>query len=333
MERHDLSGLDAPLRSHGGVSEQQVPLIANRPAPALPAGRRWRNFDAFDLALNHLQLTGDAMNMMTELKDVRHGVTCCAQRCASPAKRSAATGRSTSATRTRAALVGTVPKATVDDVRRAFAIAKAYQADAHAATTATGSCYRAAEIIRSRTDEISDLITAECGICKKDSLYEVGRACDVFVFAGNAALADDGQIFSVRSHAARQEAQGLHAARAAAGRDLGDHAVQPSAEPGRAQGRAVDRHEQPDGAEADRRRRRSAALLLADILYEAGPAAARCSRSVTGDPREIADEMLTNPDVDLVTFTGGVADRQVHRGEGRLQAAGAGARRQRSRSS
>ena len=30
--RHDLSGLDAPLRSHGGVSEQQVPLIANRPA-------------------------------------------------------------------------------------------------------------------------------------------------------------------------------------------------------------------------------------------------------------------------------------------------------------
>ncbi len=51
--RHDLSGLDAPLRSHGGVSEQQVPLIANRPAGELPV-RRWRNFDAFDLALNHL---------------------------------------------------------------------------------------------------------------------------------------------------------------------------------------------------------------------------------------------------------------------------------------
>jgi len=52
--RHDLSGLDAPLRSHGGVSEQQVPLIANRP-PAKPLpDRRWRNFDAFDLALNRL---------------------------------------------------------------------------------------------------------------------------------------------------------------------------------------------------------------------------------------------------------------------------------------
>ena len=54
-DRHDLSGLDAPLRSHGGVSEQQVPLIANRVAEALPRARRWRNFDAFDLALNHLQ--------------------------------------------------------------------------------------------------------------------------------------------------------------------------------------------------------------------------------------------------------------------------------------
>jgi phosphonoacetate hydrolase len=53
--RHDLSGLDAPLRSHGGLSEQQVPLIANRSARSLPDGRRWRNFDAFDLALNHLQ--------------------------------------------------------------------------------------------------------------------------------------------------------------------------------------------------------------------------------------------------------------------------------------
>ena len=51
--RHDLSGLDAPLRSHGGLSEQRVPLIANRPAPDLPE-RRWRNFDAFDLGLNHL---------------------------------------------------------------------------------------------------------------------------------------------------------------------------------------------------------------------------------------------------------------------------------------
>jgi len=51
--KHDLSGLDAPLRSHGGLSEQQVPLIMNRRIEALDVNRRWRNFDAFDWVLNH----------------------------------------------------------------------------------------------------------------------------------------------------------------------------------------------------------------------------------------------------------------------------------------
>ena len=51
--RHDLSGLDAPLHSHGGISEQPVPLIMNRPIAGLDANRRWRNFDAFDWVLNH----------------------------------------------------------------------------------------------------------------------------------------------------------------------------------------------------------------------------------------------------------------------------------------
>jgi phosphonoacetate hydrolase len=50
--KHDLSGLDVPLRSHGGISEQRVPLIMNRAVPNLDRQRRWRNFDAFDLALN-----------------------------------------------------------------------------------------------------------------------------------------------------------------------------------------------------------------------------------------------------------------------------------------
>ncbi len=55
VSKHDLSGLDVPLRSHGGVSEQRVPLIVNRPISGLDAQRRWRNFDAFDLALNWAQ--------------------------------------------------------------------------------------------------------------------------------------------------------------------------------------------------------------------------------------------------------------------------------------
>jgi phosphonoacetate hydrolase len=52
--RHDLSGLDAPLRSHGGISEQLVPLLFNKPLVDVDPARRLRNFDVFDLALNHV---------------------------------------------------------------------------------------------------------------------------------------------------------------------------------------------------------------------------------------------------------------------------------------
>ena len=50
--KHDLSGLEVPLRSHGGASEQKVPLLVNRTVEHAPANHRWRNFDAFDLGLN-----------------------------------------------------------------------------------------------------------------------------------------------------------------------------------------------------------------------------------------------------------------------------------------
>jgi phosphonoacetate hydrolase len=53
--KHDLSGLDLPLRSHGGISERRVPLVLNRKIKGLDSPRRWRNFDVFDLALNHAQ--------------------------------------------------------------------------------------------------------------------------------------------------------------------------------------------------------------------------------------------------------------------------------------
>jgi len=52
--RHDLSGLDAPLRSHGGLSEQRVPLLVNRRPRDLTADAGRRNFDIFDVALNRV---------------------------------------------------------------------------------------------------------------------------------------------------------------------------------------------------------------------------------------------------------------------------------------
>ena len=53
-DKHDLSGLTLPLRSHGGMSEQKVPLIFNRTVVDVDSARRLRNFDVIDIALNHL---------------------------------------------------------------------------------------------------------------------------------------------------------------------------------------------------------------------------------------------------------------------------------------
>ena len=201
------------------------------------------------------------------------------------------------------AVVGTVPKATVEDVRRAFAIARAYK------PTLTRYqryeiCKRAAELIRERGEAISDLITAECGIGKKDSRYEVGRACDVFVFAGNAALQDDGQVFSCdltphgksrKVYTLRDPLLGVISAITPFNHPLNQvaHKVAPSVA---TNNRMVLKPTEKTPLSA---------IVLADILYEAG-LPPEMLQVVTGDPREIADEMLVNPDIDLVTFTGGV---------------------------
>jgi phosphonoacetate hydrolase len=51
--RHDLSGLTEPLRSHGGLTEQTVPMIVNRKVD-WPSGEELRNYDVFAVALNHV---------------------------------------------------------------------------------------------------------------------------------------------------------------------------------------------------------------------------------------------------------------------------------------
>ena len=48
-DRHDLAALKEPLRSHGGLTEQEVPFIVNRKID-LPAAPTLRNFDAFHFA-------------------------------------------------------------------------------------------------------------------------------------------------------------------------------------------------------------------------------------------------------------------------------------------
>ena len=91
--------------------------------------------------------------------------------------------------------VGTVAMASLEDVRRAMDIAKAY-VPTLSRYERSAILNRAAALLRERTEAASDLITAESGLSKKDSVYEIGRVADVLNFGANEALRDDGQVFS-----------------------------------------------------------------------------------------------------------------------------------------
>ncbi|WP_350333202.1 phosphonoacetate hydrolase [Coralliovum pocilloporae] len=60
-DRHDLSALNEPLRSHGGLTEQAVPFIVNRAMADLGDAPSLRNFDAFNVAVAAAALGGDAV--------------------------------------------------------------------------------------------------------------------------------------------------------------------------------------------------------------------------------------------------------------------------------
>jgi phosphonoacetaldehyde dehydrogenase len=201
-------------------------------------------------------------------------------------------------------LVGTVPKASLADVRRAFEFARGY----HPTLTRferAAILRRAAEAVRARTEEIAALITAEAGLCKKDSVYEAGRVADVLVFGAGEVLKDDGQIFSCdltphgkkrRVYTQRDPLLGVISAITPFNHPMNQvaHKIVPSIA---TNNRIVVKPSEKVPLSC---------YLLADILHEAG-LPAQMLQVLTGDPSVIADELITNPAVDLITFTGGVS--------------------------
>ena len=201
-------------------------------------------------------------------------------------------------------LVGTVPKATLAQVRLAFAAANNYKATLTRFERAN-ILNKAAAIVRERTAQVAALITAESGLCLKDSTYEAGRVADVLMFGANACLTDDAQTFSCditphgrkrRVYTQRDPLLGVISAITPFNHPMNQvaHKVVPSIA---TNNRMVLKPSEKVPL---------AAYLFADILYEAGLPGPMLS-VITGDPREIADELITNPMIDLITFTGGVA--------------------------
>ncbi|CAE6697797.1 phosphonoacetaldehyde dehydrogenase [Paraburkholderia nemoris] len=201
-------------------------------------------------------------------------------------------------------LVGTVPKATLEDVRRAFEFARAYR-PALTRYERAAILRRAADAVRARTEEIAAVITAEAGLCKKDSIYEAGRVADVLVFGAGEVLKDDGQIFSCdltphgkkrRVYTQRDPLLGVISAITPFNHPMNQvaHKIVPAIA---TNNRIVVKPSEKVPLSC---------YLLADILYEAG-LPVQMLQVLTGDPSVIADELITNPAIDLITFTGGVA--------------------------
>ena len=199
--------------------------------------------------------------------------------------------------------IGTVAKATLDEVRRAFEIAKNYKSRL-TRFERSNILNQAAALVRERTAAIAALISSEAGISMKDAVYEAGRVADVLMFGANECLRDDGQTFSCditphgrkrRVHTLREPLLGVISAITPFNHPMNQvaHKVVPSVA---TNNRMVLKPSEKVPLSA---------LLFADLLYEAGLPPPMLSM-ITGDPKEIADELLTNPNVDLITFTGGV---------------------------
>lgn len=200
-------------------------------------------------------------------------------------------------------LVGTVPMATPEHVRQAFAKAKGFKPKlSHYERQKI--LLRTAESLASRREEFARLICAESGLCWKDAIYEATRAYDVYSFAGQLAIRDDGEQFACdispngkqrKIFTTRVPLLGVISAITPFNHPLNmvSHKVAPAIA---TNNRVVLKPTELTPLTA---------LALADVLYEAGLPPEMLS-VVTGNPRTMGDAMITDPDCDLVTFTGSV---------------------------
>jgi phosphonoacetaldehyde dehydrogenase len=213
-------------------------------------------------------------------------------------------------------IIGSVPAGRAEHAARAFEIAANYKPRL-TRYERQQILFKAGELIRQRRDALANLITLELGLSLKDSTYECGRAYDVFTLAGQLCILDDGQIFScdltpqgkARKIFTKREPVGVISAITPFNHPLNmvSHKIAPAI--------ATNNCVVCKPTELTP----LTALALADILYDAG-LPPEMFQVVTGWPNDVGDEMVTNDNIGVITFTGGVR-------VGKLIAAKAGYRR------
>ena len=213
-------------------------------------------------------------------------------------------------------VIGTVPAGTAEHARKALDIAANYQPKL-TRYERQKILQTAAEVLVKRKDEISDIITLELGISKQDSLYEVGRAFDVFSLTAQLCILDDGEIFScdLTPHGKARKIFTIREPLTAIS------AITPFNHPLNMVAHKIAPSIATNNCTVCKQTELTplTAMVLADVLYEAGLPPEMFS-VVTGWPKDIGSEMIKNPNIDLITFTGSV-------GVGKLIAEQAGYKR------
>jgi len=199
-------------------------------------------------------------------------------------------------------VVGTVPAGKAEHAAKAFEVAANYKPKL-SRYERSQILQRAGELIGEKREFLAKWLTLELGICHQHAIYETKRAQDVYQFAAQQAMNDDGEIFSCDlTHNGK------------------DRKIYTMREPVRAIS-AITPFNHPLNMVSHKIAPAIAtnncvvckpteltpltAIALADILYEAG-LPVEMFQIVTGWPKDIGDEMITNDNIDIITFTGGV---------------------------
>ena len=199
-------------------------------------------------------------------------------------------------------VIGTVPAGNAEHAKNALEIAANY--------TPKLTRYErqkilqtAAEELVKRKEQISDLITYELGISKQDSLYEVGRAFDVFSLTAQLCIYDDGEIFScdLTPHGKARKIFTIREPLTAIS------AITPFNHPLNMVAHKIAPSIATNNCTVCKQTELTplTAMVLADVLYESGLPPEMFS-VITGWPDDIGLEMIKNPNIDLITFTGSV---------------------------
>ena len=199
-------------------------------------------------------------------------------------------------------IIGTVPAGTAEHAKQALNIASNYQPKLTRYERQQILQKTAEELVR-RKEEISDVITYELGISKQDSLYEVGRAFDVFSLTAQLCILDDGEIFScdLTPHGKARKIFTIREPLTAIS------AITPFNHPLNMVAHKIAPSIATNNCTVCKQTELTpmTAMILADVLYEAGLPPEMFS-VVTGWPEDIGLEMIKNPNIDLITFTGSV---------------------------